>query len=159
MCRLAVHTLVLVSVVGILAGCKSNGGRNTGGLSSGSVQSVRSLNTCPPVLSPNTPDPFGKLTSGPITAHDYKITGCWTGIIGGRTFTMAVYYLPSSQGVAVRYDGHRPVSVVTNGVIGAPRFRGSSACWSEQAGAFYGGVNIVTGRPLQGSAAKSLCST
>lgn len=103
---------------------------------------------CPQVLPTNFPAPFGGLSTGPVTAAAYTVIGCRTGDLLQKAFVVDVYNGADngSQGVAVQYNGRLMARVGTNGAVDTYQFTGTSVCWSEQAGAYFAGINIATGK-------------
>lgn len=103
---------------------------------------------CPQVLPANLSNPFGNLVSGPLTGADYTVVDCRTGDLLQEPFAVVAYNSrdKESQGVAVQYNGRLMAHVITNGAIDFYQFTGTSVCWSMQAGAYFAGVNITTGK-------------
>jgi len=113
---------------------------------------------CPRVLPSGLAAPFGPSTQS-LTAASYQIQGCWAGMLAGAPFTIDLYFSAyGGGGVAVRYGGQLVARVLAG--TGPPvvvRFTGESVCWMEQAGTFYGAVDIKTGVVLPDKEAQFVC--
>lgn len=115
---------------------------------------------CPRVLSPSMRNPFGVMVHV-TTVAAYQLVGCWLGTLRGKPF---IYDEFASHryggGLAVAYNGHVVAHVLAGG--GGPpvvvRFIGDLACWSEQAGAYFFAINLITGVVLQMPQAGHLCA-
>lgn len=122
----------------------------------GTAHPIAPASACPAVLPGNLVAPFGPNT--PTSGH-YRIAGCWEGQLAGTPFTIDLYFSSCcGGGVAVRSGGRLTAHVLAGaGPPGVVRFTGEDACWVEQAGAFYGAVNIRTGAVMPEDEARRVC--
>jgi len=106
--------------------------------------------SCPRIVSRGIRNPFNNgynATRNRITVATYRLVGCWVGLLAARPFVYDEYTSAQGAGLAVAYGGTLVTLADAGG--GPPvvvRFTGVSACWSEQAGAYYFEVNLQTGR-------------
>ncbi len=106
--------------------------------------------SCPRIVSRGVRNPVNNgynATKSRITVANYRLVGCWVSLLAARSFVYDEYASAQGAGLAVSYGG---TLVALADAGGAPpvvvRFTGVSACWSEQADAYYFEVNLQTGR-------------
>ncbi len=106
--------------------------------------------SCPRIVSRGIKNPFGNgynATGSRITVANYRLVGCWVGLLAARPFVYEEYVSAQGVGLAIAHGGTLIALADAGG--GSPvvvRFTGMSACWSEQASAYYFEVNLQTGR-------------
>ncbi len=118
--------------------------------------------SCPQIVSRGIRNPFGNgynATRSRITVATYRLVGCWVGMLAARPFVYDEYASAQGAGLAVAYGGTLVAFADAGG--GPPivvRFTGVSACWSEQAGAYYVEVNLQTGGVRSDPQAQRSCA-
>lgn len=112
---------------------------------------------CPQLLPSSTSSPF--VAGHPeIRLSQFRISGCWIGTLKAHAFTIAEYFSGElGGGVLVEYEGRVHQMQVGTGVPSISRFSGEDVCWSEQAGAYYQGMDLVTGDAPPEQTAQGLC--
>jgi hypothetical protein len=122
---------------------------------------------CPQIVPPSLNDPFSELSNRVppvkrphVTVQNYRLVACWLGTLNKVPFVYDEFASTDhGGGLAVLYNGML-VTHVTSG--GAPpfveRFTGISACWVEQAGAYYFEVNLRTGYVYSNAQEQRLCA-
>ncbi len=118
--------------------------------------------TCPRIVPRGLRNPFsngGNPAIRRITVADYRLVGCWVGTLAATPFVYDEFASAQGAGLAVAY-GRKLVAHVVAG--GAPpvvvRFTGTSACWNEQAGAYYVEIDLETGRVQSGPHIQRTCA-
>jgi len=118
--------------------------------------------TCPQIVPHSLRNPFSNgsnTTTSTITVADYRLVGCWVGTLAAKPFVYDEFASSRGGGLAVAYGGTLVAHVVAGG--GPPvvvRFTGTSACWNEQAGAYYFEIDLETGRVQSGPHIQRTCA-
>ena len=122
----------------------------------GSVRGV-APSDCPQLLPSNTSSPFAA-GHPEIRLSQFRISGCWIGTLKAHAFTIAEYFSGElGGGVLVEYAGRVHQMQLGAGVPSVSRFSGEDVCWSEQVGAYYEAMDLVTGDALPEQTAQGLC--
>jgi hypothetical protein len=125
----------------------------------GTARRMAPVSRCPVLLPPGLHDPFNAGEAS-VTSGQFRLTGCWTGTLNGKRFTIDQYFGgEAGGGLAIKF-GDQPIVRVGTG-LGPPelfRFTGDTVCHAERAGARVVAVNIRTGSVNLGDDAEEICA-